>query len=122
MQTYLNTAKWRIDELRRENGHISIRDYRSKITSIFLFYGGMGVQYLGPYLLLLCLVLLLFASNRVDYDTTLVSAGTDSEGNSLTFSGFGLSVFFGCFSFFSWWICLVQTVTTGIGAVLREYL
>ncbi len=93
-----------IDELRRENGHISIRDYRSKITSIFLFYGGMGVQYLGPYLLLLCLVLLLFASNRVDYDTTLVNAGTDDEGNSFNIFRFWLE----CVFFFSavlreWW-------------------
>ncbi len=81
----------------------------------------MGVQYLGPYLLLLCMVLLLFASNRNDYDM-LVRLNEGSEGNNLAFSGFGLSVFVGFFSFLSWWICLVQIVTTGIGAVLREYL
>ncbi len=123
MQTYLNTAKWRIEELRRDHGRISVRDYRSKITTIFLFYGGMGVQYLAPYLLLLCSVLLLFASSRMDYDRLISGAAAgDSDSNVFTSSGFGLSVFFGCFSFFSWWICLVQIVTTGIGAVLREYL
>ena len=121
MQTYLNTAKWRADDLRWEHGKISVQDYRSRITNIFLFYGGMGVQYLAPYLLLLCTTLLVFASSRLDYASS-VSGGLSSETNLFKFSGFGVNVFFGCFSFFSWWICLVQSVTTGIGAVLREYL
>lgn len=124
MQIYLNTAKWKIEEMKRESGRISVREYRSKITTIFLFYGGMGVQYLAPYLLLLCLVLLVFTSSRVNYDTiaNLSAMNTDSKSNIFTASGFGLSVFFGCFTFFSWWLCLVQTVITGFGAVLREYL
>ena len=123
MQTYLDTAKWRVEEMKREQGRISVKDLRKKVTNIFLFYCGMGVQYIAPYLLLLCVILLMYASSLVQYDSVDVEhAASSTDANVFKFSGFGVSVFYGCFSFFCWWICLVQTVTTGLGAVLREYL
>lgn len=122
MQTYLDTAKWRLEEMRYEHGRISVRDLRKNVTNIFLFYCGMGVQYIAPYLLLFCMVLLMYAASLVQYDSVDTEQETNSDTNVFKFSGFGVSVFYGCFSFFCWWICLVQTVTTGLGAVLREYL
>lgn len=122
LQTYLNMAKWQTEQLRHESGRISVHNLRTRVINIFLFYGGVGVQYAAPYLLLLCLTLLLCASSQLPYDGVLVEQSTNADVNVFKFSGFGVNVFYGCFSFLCWWVCVVQTVTTGLGAILREYL
>ena len=128
MQSFLESAKWRAQNLRREQGRITIKDFRDRVQNIFEFYPATGAHYLAPFILLLSLTLLLHVSSM----STLAAAQSDGEDaaklasdeavNVFKFSGFGVSVFHGCISFLSWWICFTVAVTTGIGPVLREFV
>lgn len=128
MQSFLESAKWRALNLRREQGRITIKDFRDRVYNIFEFYPATGAHYLAPFILLLSLTLLLHISSM----STLAAAQSSSEDtvklasdgavNVFKFSGFGVSVFHGCISFLSWWICFTVAVTTSIGPILREFV
>ena len=120
VQTYLDSAKWNAEKLRREQGRITIGDLRTRITNIFDFYPAMCVQYIAPFLILLALSLLLHSSALVlanPAETVRIS-----ENFIFRFSGFDIGMFYGCISFLCWWTCFTITITTGFGYLLGEYL
>ena len=126
MQSFLDTAKWRVINLRREQGRITIKDLRSRVSSIFEYYPATGVHYLAPYLILLLLTLLLHMSSMsLAAQSSAEQAKTVAEDNSVNvfkFSGFGISLFHGVISFMSWWLCFSISITSGIGPIIRECL
>lgn len=126
LQSYLNLARIQVEELRSASGRITVGDLRKKVSSIFSFYCAVGVQYIAPVVLLfVSAVLLLLASQGRDAVAAVDSAETDRDSSGSTpflFSGFGLELFHGCFSFVCWWLCFTHFVTSGFGAVLRAYL
>ena len=122
LQSYLSLGRLRVEDMRKESGRISVAALRKKISSIFSFYCGMGVQYVAPVMLLFVSAALLFLASR-GRGTDAAGTGADGEGNSpLLLSGFGLRLFHGCISFTCWWLCFVHFVASGFGAVLRAYL
>ena len=122
MQSYLDTAKWRVTNMRHEQGRITIKDLRDRVSSIFTYYPGTGVHYLAPFLVLLLLTLLLHTSSVSLATQSGSSADQTNSGsvNVFKFSGFGISVFHGCISFLIWWLCFTNAVTSGIGPIIRE--
>lgn len=122
MQSYLDTAKWRVINMRHEQGRITIKDLRYQVSSIYTYYPGTGVHYLAPFLVLLLLTLLLHMSSVSLSTLTSSSADQTNSGpvNVFKFSGFGISVFHGCISFLIWWLCFTNAITSGIGPIIRE--
>ena len=128
MQSFLESAKWRALNLRREQGRITIKDFRDRVHNVFEFYPATGAHYLAPFILLLALTIFLHISS-ISTSAIALSSSEDTEKlasdgavNVFKFSGFGVSVFHGCISFLSWWICFIVAVTTGIGPILREFV
>jgi hypothetical protein len=129
MQSFLESARWRAQNLRREQGRITIKDFRDRVYNVFEFYPATGAHYLAPFILLLTLTLLLHISSMSTSAAALSSSeedavklASDGSANVFKFSGFGVCVFHGCISFLSWWICFTVAVTTGIGPILREFV
>ena len=124
MQSFLDTAKIRVSNMGREQGRITIRDLRDRVSNIFDYYPATGVHYLAPFLLLLMLTLLLHMSSMSLAAQASAGGGndlaSDSTVNVYNFSGFGISVFHGIISFMSWWICFTNAVTSGLGPIIRE--
>ena len=127
MQSFLESARWHVLNLRREQGRITIKDLRERVYNIFEFYPATGVHYLAPFVLLLSLTLLLhissmstLAAQSSSEDT--VKLASSGSVNVFKFSGFGISVFHGCISFMSWWICFTMAVTTSIGPIIKDYV
>lgn len=120
LQSYLDTARWRVENLRQEQGRITILQLRKKVSNIFLFYAALGVQYIAPYILLLCLTLLLSASSS----RPGAGVSTGSEGSILVRapSGLGISAFQGCIALVCWWVCFSNAVASGFGAILKEFI
>ena len=100
LQSYLNTARWRVENLRHEQGRITISNLRQKVSNIYLFYAALGVQYIAPYVILLCTTLLLHVCIRVGAagESVAPSAGSETV-NIFRHSGFGASLFRGCVAF-----------------------
>lgn len=119
LQSYLNVAKYRVEHIRKELGRITIAELRNKVSSIFKFYCGIGVQYVAPVLLLLSLALLLCIASYPEPET--VSEG-ERGANLLRVSGLGVRTVKGCLSFLCWWVLFTLCITSGFGSVLREYL
>lgn len=121
LQSYLDTAKWRVENLRHEQGRITIQQLRKKVSNIFLFYAALGVQYIAPYILLLCFSLLLLVSsaNAVKGEESDLKRNTV---NIFRLSGFGIGIFHGCVAFVCWWVCFTNTITSGFGAILKEFI
>ena len=128
MQSYLDTAKWRVANMRHEQGRITIKDLRDRVSSIFNYYPGTGVHYLAPFLILLLLTLLLhmsslsLAAQSSDGAADQAKVASNGSTNMFKFSGFGVSVFHGCISFLTWWLCFTNAVTSGIGPIIREWV
>ena len=114
LQNYLNMGRSRIENMRREQGRITISDLRKKVSNIFLFYCAVAVQYMSPFIILLSLSVLLYSSSFTAYQE-------EDNTNQLKFSGFGISVFHGCISFLCWWVCFTVFVCTGLGSVVSAY-
>ena len=123
LQNYLDTAKWRVENLRSEQGRITILQLRKKVSNIYMFYAALGVQYLAPYIILFCVSLLIYAC--IPPDTPLDAPAVDPGANTVNIfrsSGFGVRMFEGCIAFVCWWVCFSNAVTSGFGAVLKEFL
>ena len=118
LQNYLNTAKWRVENLRQEQRRLTIQTLRKKVSHIFLFYAALGIQYLAPYVILLSVTLLLCASTFTGMSPALLGRNE----NVLRLSGLGISSFQGCIGFFCWWLCFTNVITSGFGAVLKEFI
>lgn len=123
LQSHLDTAKWKVENLRHEQGRITILQLRKKVSNIFMFYAALGVQYIAPYIILLSVTLLIYAciplANPLEVPTA--DAGKN-QVNIFRRSGFGISMFQGCVAFICWWVCFTNAVTSGFGAVLKEFI
>ncbi len=122
LQTHLNSARWKMESQRSEPGRIAIYTLRRNVNNIFLFYAALGIQYLGPYIILLALTLLF---NSSSLDCMKQHSGENPTGtvNSvLSKSGWGTGTFHGCFAFLCWWVCFTNAITSGFGSILKEYL
>ncbi len=123
LQSYLDTARWRVENLRQEQGRITIANLRLKVSNIYLFYAALGVQYIAPYIFLLCVTLMLYIAIPVETAVESVRANFGNENiNIFRSSGFGASLFQGCMAFVCWWVCFTNAVTSGFGAVLKEFI
>ena len=124
LQSHLNSAKWKLESQRAEQGRVAIYTLRKNVSNIFLFYSALGIQYMAPYIILLSLALLFnISSTTSDYFSKLSSSESGSSGPSILHqSGWGISSFHGCIAFFCWWVCFSNAITSGFGAVLKEYL
>ena len=123
LQNYLDVASLRVEDLKKEQGRITILELRKKVSNIFAFYGGVALQYMGPVLILLSLSVLMHISSPFQRQS-LSAEDLEAEPNSNVFrsSGFGLALFHGCISFVCWWVCFTVFVASGFGSALRAYL
>lgn len=122
LQSHLNTAKWKVEDLRHEQGRITISNLRKKVSNVFLFYAALGIQYIAPYILLLAAALLFSISSTSGSLSKLPSEGKGGVRSEIHQSGFGTGSFHGCIAFVCWWLCFSNAVTSGFGAVLKEFL
>ena len=123
LQNYLNLASLRVEDLRREQGRITITELRKKVSNIFSFYGGVALQYMAPVLIVLSLSILMHISSPYQQQTlSPEQLNIDPGTNVFRSSGFGLSLFHGCISFLCWWVCFTVFVASGFGSALRAYL
>ena len=122
LQSYLDTAKWKVENLKQEQGRITISNLRKKVSNIFSFYAALGIQYIAPYVILLCVTLILSVS--MTSNTSPIDQGISSSENVNIFrsSGLGTSSFQGCIAFVCWWVCFTNAVTSGFGAILKEFI
>lgn len=119
LQSYLDTARWRVENLRQEQGRITILQLRKKVSNIFMFYAALGVQYIAPYLILLCLTLLIHTSAPQSHEAP---PHVENKVNIFRASGLGINMFQGCLAFICWWVCFTNTVTSGFGVILKEFI
>ena len=123
LQNYLDLASLRVEDLRKEQGRITILDLRKKVSNIFAFYGGVALQYMAPVLIVLSLSILMHISSPYQHQTLSPDQlKIDPITNVFRSSGFGLAVFHGCISFLCWWVCFTVFVASGFGSALRAYL
>lgn len=123
LQSYLNQAKLRIDELKKDQGRITVSELRKKVSTIFAFYSGVAVQYMAPVVMTLSLIILVYVSSDHHlHSADLESHSGSEDGNVFRSSGFGISLFHGCLSFACWWLCFTTFLTSGFGTVLRIFL
>ena len=123
LQNYLNLASLRIEDLKTEQGRITILELRKKVTNIFAFYGGVALQYMAPVVIVLSLSLLMHISSPYQLQSLdPEQLKVDPSTNVVRSSGFGLALFHGCFSFLCWWVCFTVFVASGFGSALRAYL
>lgn len=119
LQSYLDTARWKVENLRLEQGRITILNLRKKISNIFFFYAALGVQYIAPYIILLAVTLLMTCASP---PTAGAVAEPNGGLNAFRSSRFGTSLFRGCIAFICWWVCFTNAITSGFGAVLKEFI
>ena len=123
LQSHLNTAKWKMENLRHEQGRITISNLRKKVSNVFLFYTALGIQYIAPYIILFAAALLFGISNTSNSLSKLRPEGGEGVGkNGIQQLGFGTGSFHGCIAFMCWWLCFSNAMTSGFGAVLKEFL
>jgi hypothetical protein len=119
LQSYLDTARWRVENLRQEPGRITIFQLRKKVSHIFSFYAALGIEYIAPYIILFSVTLLIHVCHPLDAPTIDLEK---SESNIFRSSGFGIGMFHGCLAFICWWVCFTNAVASGFGAVLKEFI
>lgn len=128
LQSYLNIPKKRVEQLKKEDGRITVFELRKRVGSIFSFLPSAAVQYVGPPLLLLTVsALLAWSSLSPDanpkQESAAVAGATDDGGYRLKgLEVLSTSVYRGCFSFICWWLCFVNFVASGFGSAMRRYL
>ena len=123
LQTYLDLASLRVEDLRKESGRITVLELRKKVSTIFSFYGGVSLQYMGPLLIVLSLSILMHISSPYQrLSLTPEQLEVDPGMNMFRSSGFGLGMFHGCLSFLCWWSCFTIFLASGFGSALRSYL
>jgi len=124
LQSHLNSARWKLESQRSEQGRITISALRKNISNIFLFYAALGIQYMAPYVILLSLALMLNVSSSTMDQLSHLSSNEKAAGAKSIFlkSGLGAGTFHGCIGFLCWWVCFSNAVTSGFGVVLKEYL
>lgn len=123
LQSYLDTAKLRVENLRQEQGRITVLQLRKKVSNIFMFYAALGVQYIAPYIILFCVTLLIYACipSAATQETPAINPGKN-QFNIFRSSGIGIAMFQGCLAFICWWVCFTNSVASGFGAILKEFM
>ena len=125
LQSHLNSARWKLESQRSEQGRITIYALRKNVSNIFLFYAALGIQYMAPYIILLSLALMLNVSSSTADNLSDLGSDEKAAGAAKSIflkSGLGAGTFHGCIGFLCWWVCFSNAVTSGFGAVLKEYL
>lgn len=123
LQNYLNLASLRMEDLKKEQGRITILELRKKVSNIFAFYAGVALQYMAPVLIILSLSILMHISSPYQHlSLSPEQLKIDPSSNVFRSSGFGISLFHGCISFLCWWVCFTVFLASGFGSALRAYL
>ena len=128
LQAYLDVPRKRMEQLKKEEGRITVSELRKRVGSFFSFLPSAAVQYVGPPLLLLSVCALWAwssrspdSSNRKQEETAeaaVATGGYKLKGLDIL----GLAVYRGCFSFACWWLCFANFVASGFGSAMRRYL
>lgn len=151
LQSHLNMAKEKFDNMKTEAGRINSLDLQKMIIRVFSYLCVVALQYTAPLLLLLSVSCLLKTSSGVSYrllddvqlwsnNYTLLnptqSNSTASEAAdairqateqfAITLEAlrkvFCPAFFTGIYSFLTWWICSSWFVSSLFGVIYHTYL
>lgn len=145
LQSYLNLAPGKIEQLRKEAGRISNIELQRLVARVFYYLCVVALQYIAP--LLLCLFTTLMLKTLGEYtwssylwspvsnqnktlpmlpiivnDDTIIST---SQHFSLTLNNlkrvFTPVLYRGVLGFMTWWLCAVWFGTSAIGVIYHYY-
>lgn len=149
LQSYLNMAHERIDEMKRELGQISNVEIQKKVARVFYYLCVVALQYVSP-LLVCCFFTFLLKTlggyswfsyfNNVCYESDVqpklasVTSAQFSETDSILAASQHFSLAFanvrkvftpvlyrGILNFLTWWLCSVWFTTSTIGLIYHSY-
>ena len=109
MSTYLYRANTSLTTLRVLKNKPTVGEFKRKVKSIFTFYGGTCLQYIGPIIVLLSLQLLYVISS------SYIGVFLDNEEAPNLFH---LSVYKAPLSFLCWWVLFVMFFVSSFGSVV----
>ncbi|GAB6031995.1 hypothetical protein CHUAL_010372 [Chamberlinius hualienensis] len=149
LQSYLNMAHSRIDEMKKEVGHINSLELQKKVSRVFYYLCVVALQYIAPVIICIFFTFLLktlgayswnsYFSDKCSDPTTLASSPymtstihnetasimAASQHFSLVFSNmrtiFTPVMYRGVLNFLTWWLCSVWFATSAIGLVYHSY-
>lgn len=136
LQSYLNMAYERVEELKREAGKINSLELQRRVSRVFYYLCVVAVQYLAPLLMCLNFVLLLKTLGGHSWSSVVSDKcmqpvedmipvarnGTDDTINLVNLKNLFTPVFCrGIIGFMTWWVCSVWFATSAIGLVYYSY-
>lgn len=146
LQSYLNMAPEKINNLRKEAGRISNLEIQRMVARVYYYLCVVALQYVTPLVLCLFTTLLLktlgdytWGSYFWEYASAAVSNSTasapvllisgdileSSQNISLTLASlkkvFTPVLYRGVLGFMTWWLCAVWFATSAIGLVYYTY-
>ena len=136
LQSYLDVPKKRMEQLKGEEGRMTVFELRKRVGSIFSFLPSAAVQYVGPPLMLLSVAAMLAWSAAApsapddasgggahgQLESAAAAAADDGGYRLKGLEVLSASVYRGCFSFICWWLCFANFVASGFGSAMRRYL
>ncbi|XP_017779120.1 PREDICTED: transmembrane protein 161B [Nicrophorus vespilloides] len=146
LQAYLDMAKRRVEELKKEAGRITNVDFQKQIAAVFYYLCVVTLQYIAP--LVMCLYMAMMYKTLGGYSWNGMSSIVESEAecsipevaaaetaaktitenvqefhlalDSLK-TVFTQDVFRGLFGFSTWWCCFLYFATTSLGICYQTY-
>lgn len=110
MRTYMSRANTSLSALRSVKNKPTVGDFKRKVKSIFTFYGGTCLQYLGPLIVLLSFQLLDVISSGY--------IGMFPPSENVPVNVFNLSVYQVPLSFLCWWVLFVMFFMSSLGSAV----
>ncbi|KAI1292623.1 Transmembrane protein [Halotydeus destructor] len=127
LQAYLNLAPQRLSRLKKQAGKMKSAQLRTMITGVFYYLCVVALQYIGPILMTVSIVL----SMKILGDFSWVGSVSPAKSAVPSVAGdFTLvslkkiftPVFFrGVLGFMTWWTCTLWFVTSVIGFAYHSY-
>ncbi|XP_072033950.1 transmembrane protein 161B-like isoform X2 [Amphiura filiformis] len=151
LQSYLNMAKEKVDELKKEAGRINSLELQKSVVRVFYYLCVVALQYVAPMLVLLSFTCLLKSTGGYDFgafnflygnSTSSASAAVEpdvspatpptsapdseaAEQFKLTLTNlrnvFSPVLFRGVFTFLTWWTCTAWFATSVFGVAYYNY-
>ncbi|XP_033122725.1 transmembrane protein 161B-like [Anneissia japonica] len=120
LQSYLNMAQERLDQLRKEAGKLTYHQLLLLVMSVFRYLCVVAIQYIAPVIVIFSLSLLLNTSYGAlqlqDLSDSNVASSSAVGGHSLPLLSYAL------ISFMLWWACLAWLATSLLGVAYHSVL
>ncbi|XP_071942232.1 transmembrane protein 161B-like [Antedon mediterranea] len=118
LQSYLNMAQERLDQLRKEAGKITYQQMLLIVMSVFRYLCVVALQYLAPVIVIFSLSLLLNSSyGALQFQELKEAASTSlADGHSLYLLSYSM------ISFMLWWVCFAWLSTSLLGVAYHSIL